>query len=61
MAREVRYTQFISGTLTPPNHSLQPTPVGAGISAFAGCVTGPAWLSLGRSADYTWSKNEHYQ
>jgi len=27
------------------NHSLQPTPVGAGSSAFAGHVTGPAWLS----------------
>jgi hypothetical protein len=33
-----------------PNKSLQPTPGGAGISAFAGHVTGPAWLSLGRSA-----------
>jgi hypothetical protein len=31
------------------NKSLQPTPVGAGSSAFAGHVTGPAWLSLGRS------------
>ena len=31
-----------------PNQSLQPTPVGAGMSAFAGHVTGPAWLSLGR-------------
>jgi hypothetical protein len=31
-----------------PNQSLQPTPNGAGGSAFAGCVTGPAWLSLGR-------------
>jgi len=29
------------------NHALQPTPVGAGSSAFAGYVTGPAWLSLG--------------
>jgi hypothetical protein len=25
--------------------SLQPTPVGAGSSAFAGHVTGPAWLT----------------
>jgi hypothetical protein len=33
-----------------PNKSLQPTPVGVGISAFAGYVTDPAWLSLGRSA-----------
>jgi hypothetical protein len=32
------------------NHSLQPTPVGAGISADAGHVIGPAWLSLGRYA-----------
>jgi hypothetical protein len=31
-----------------PNQSLQPTPVGAGISADAGDATGPAWLSLGR-------------
>jgi hypothetical protein len=31
---------------TPPNHSLQP--VGVGISAFAGYVTGPAWLSFCR-------------
>jgi hypothetical protein len=27
-----------------PNHSLQPTPDGAGSSAFAGYVTGPGWL-----------------
>jgi hypothetical protein len=32
----------------PPNHALQPTRVGVGSSAFAGYVTGPAWLSLGR-------------
>lgn len=32
----------------PANHALQPTPDGAGRSAFAGRVTGPAWLSLGR-------------
>jgi len=25
-------------------------PVGVGMSAFAGYVTGPAWLSFGRSA-----------
>jgi hypothetical protein len=31
-----------------PNHTLQPTPVGAVNSAFAGYVTGSAWLSLGR-------------
>ena len=44
-----------------PNKSLEPTPDGAGISVFAGHVTGPAsakqcretvvltaWLSLGR-------------
>ena len=31
-----------------PNKSLQPTLVGAGISAFAGYIAGPAWLSLGR-------------
>jgi len=30
------------------NHALQPTPVGVGSSAFAGYVTSPAWLSLGR-------------
>ena len=35
-------------TLKRPNHALQPTPVGAGSSAFAGHVTSPAWLSLGR-------------
>jgi len=28
-----------------PNKSLQPTPDDAGISAFAGHVIGPAWLS----------------
>ncbi|MFM2296150.1 MAG: hypothetical protein RLZZ350_2563 [Verrucomicrobiota bacterium] len=33
---------------TRSNHALQPTPVGAGSSAFAVHVTGPAWLSLGR-------------
>jgi len=27
---------------------LQTSPVGALSSAFAGCVTDPAWLSLGR-------------
>ncbi len=32
------------------NKSLQPTPDGAGRSAFAGHATGPAWLSLGRWA-----------
>jgi hypothetical protein len=32
----------------PPNHALQPTPVGVGSSAFAVHVTGPAWLSLSR-------------
>jgi len=32
------------------NQSLQPTPVGAGSSAFAGYVIGPAWLSSGRWA-----------
>src|SRR6185503_2812026 len=37
----------------PPNHSLQPTPAGVGSSAFAGYVTGPAWLSLGRSPLHT--------
>ena len=31
-----------------PNHSLQPTPDGVVSSAFAGGVTAPAWLSLGR-------------
>lgn len=31
-----------------PNKSLQPTPDGAGISAFAAYITSPAWLSLGR-------------
>ena len=31
-----------------PNRPLQPTSVGAASSAFAGYVTGPAWLSLGR-------------
>lgn len=30
------------------NQSLQPTPDGAGMSAFADHVTSPAWLSLGR-------------
>jgi hypothetical protein len=33
--------------LKPPNQTLQPSPVGAGSSAFAGYVLGPAWLSLG--------------
>ena len=33
---------------TSPNKSLQPTPVGAGMSAFAGHVTDPAWLSFCR-------------
>ena len=36
-----------------PNHALHLTPVGVVSSAFAGRVTGPAWLSspiLGRSA-----------
>src|SRR5262245_35780186 len=33
-------------TTTWPNKSLQPTPVGAGLSAFAVHVTGPAWLSF---------------
>ena len=32
----------------PANHALQPTPVGAGSSAFAGDVTGPAWLTFCR-------------
>jgi hypothetical protein len=32
----------------PPNNSLQPTPVGRLISAFAVDITGPAWLSSGR-------------
>ena len=32
----------------PPNESLQPTPVGAGSSAFAGYVVDPAWLSFVR-------------
>src|SRR5262249_47868870 len=36
--------------IMPANKSLQPTPVGVGISAFAGCVTGPAWLSFCRWA-----------
>jgi hypothetical protein len=27
------------------HHALQPTPVGVGSSAFAGCVAGPAWLT----------------
>jgi len=30
------------------NHALQPTPGCVGSSAFAGGVTSPAWLSLGR-------------
>ena len=30
------------------NQSLQPTPDGAGMSAFAVHAIGPAWLSLGR-------------
>jgi len=28
------------------NHALQPTPVGAGMSADAGQVVDPAWLSF---------------
>jgi len=32
------------------NKSLEPTPVGRSSSAFAVHVTGPAWLSSGRSA-----------
>jgi hypothetical protein len=35
-------------TILWPNKSLQPTPGGAGSSAFAGYATGPAWLSSGR-------------
>jgi hypothetical protein len=31
-----------------PNQSLQPTPVGAGYSAFAVHATDPAWLSFSR-------------
>jgi hypothetical protein len=34
----------------PPNKLLQPTPVGAGMSAFADHVTGPVWLSFCRWA-----------
>jgi len=37
--------------MTPPNQSLQPTPVGV-VSSVPPCGTGhvvvPAWLSLGR-------------
>ena len=35
-------------TQTQANHALQPTPDGVVSSAFAGYVTVPAWLSLGR-------------
>ncbi len=34
--------------MTPPNQSPEPTAVGAVSSAFAGYVTGPAWLSFCR-------------
>jgi len=42
------YPWFISALSMknqPPTKSLQPTPGGAGSSAFAVYVTGPAWLS----------------
>jgi hypothetical protein len=32
----------------PPNHSLQPTPVGRLSSAFAVDIIGPAWLTFAR-------------
>jgi hypothetical protein len=32
--------------MTTVDHALHLTPVGVGSSAFAGYVTGPAWLSL---------------
>jgi hypothetical protein len=34
-----------SKTMMPPNHSLEPTPVGR---SFAVDITSPAWLSFGR-------------
>lgn len=34
--------------MTTPNESLQPTQVALVSFAFAGCVTGPAWLSFCR-------------
>jgi hypothetical protein len=54
MPRAVRWsTVFLNpnrlNTKRWPNKSLQPTPVGAGISAFAGHVIDPAWLSFCRS------------
>jgi hypothetical protein len=46
-ARRSRETKF-EITIPWSNKSLQPTPDGAGRSAFAGHVTGPAWLSFCR-------------
>ena len=45
---EIFERDFSVMTTPWPNHALQPTPVGAGMSAVAGYVAGPAWLSLGR-------------
>src|SRR5262245_9832973 len=47
-----------------PGKSLQPTPDGAGMSAFAGYLTGPAWLSVVRHhrdlcEHYTSSSEQH--
>jgi hypothetical protein len=42
--------KVVSPEIMPPNKSLQPTPGSAFRSASRFTATGPAWLSLGRSA-----------